>query len=102
MARYRRKPRYVEAFQLTQENRDSNELWPEWAHEAWNKSINDLGALSAAKPGEKCVDIHGPIFIVSNTTDIQVNINDWIIQQVDGTLVSMAPDSFAKNYDLVS
>lgn len=102
MARYRKKPKFVEAFQLTQANRDSNELWPDWAHEAWNKAMDEVGALAAAKPGEKSTDIHGPIFIVSNTTSIQVNIGDWIIQQQDGSLVSMSPESFVKTYDLVN
>ena len=41
--KYRKRP--VEAFQMTKERRLSNENWPHWMHEAWNKSRSTEGAL---------------------------------------------------------
>lgn len=102
MAKYRKKPSFVDAFQLTQPNRDSNELWPDWALQAWNKSMDEVGALSASKPGEKNADIHGPIYIVTNDASTPVNINDWVVQDAAGNLTACDPEKFARTYDLVN
>ena len=35
-------------FQITEETRRSNENWPNWMHEAWNKDVGDMWSLEPA------------------------------------------------------
>ena len=36
MAKFRKKPVVIEAFQMTRERRGENSEWPNWLNEAWN------------------------------------------------------------------
>ena len=98
MAKYRKRPVVIEAFQMTYEQRLTNYEWPNWLHKAWQKDHEEEGSLS-------CVDYPN-----SNGTDqLQirtlegihlVNWDDYIIRGIKGELYSCKPDIFAASYDL--
>ncbi len=96
MARFRKKPVVIEAFQLTEETRASNENWPEWANRAWNLGHHDEGALYCE---EGVPD--GPLFIFTKEGVMCVNFGDWIIRGVQGELYPCKPDIFAATYERV-
>ncbi len=50
MAKFRKKPVVIEAFQMTQERRVRNDDWPGWLHEAWNE---ERGVPGSCFPKEK-------------------------------------------------
>lgn len=95
MARYRKKPIVIEAFQLTFANRESNQHWPAWANEAWQKEPHELGALVAIA-GAKRIDV------VTLEGRLTVSIDDWIIRGVKGELYPCKPDIFAATYEEVT
>ena len=41
MAKFRKKPVVIEAFQMTKERREDNSEWPVWLHDAWNKDWSE-------------------------------------------------------------
>lgn len=95
MARYRKKPVVIEAFQMTEEQRWDNSEWPEWLHLAWNKHPGDAGAFySDVATGEY-------IFICTLEGDHKVSYGDWIIQGVQGELYPCKPDIFDATYEVV-
>lgn len=94
MARYRKKPIVIEAFQLTLDNRESNQHWPSWAHEAWQKAPHELGALVAI-PGANRIEV------VTLEGPLNVSLDDWIIRGVKGELYPCKPDIFAATYEEV-
>ena len=98
MAKYRKKPVTVEAFQMTEERRWNNNEWPEWLHEAWNKNPED-------EEGALCINLADPErnLLVIETLEGAHHITwgDWIIQGVEGELYPVKPGIFAKTYELV-
>ena len=105
MAKFRKKPVVVEAFQMTEERRWDNSEWPNWLHLAWNMEIGEVGALWC--------DIDPPhTFLHISTLDDQhyppsergvqnVNFDDWIIQGVAGEIYPCKPDIFEQTYEPV-
>ena len=97
--KYRKKPVVIEAFQMTRERRASNEEWPIWLHQAWQKDMGEEGSLT-------CVD-----FPNSDGTDqLQIRTlegmhlvgwGDYIIQGVKGELYPCKPDIFEATYEPV-
>lgn len=97
MAKYRKKPVVIEAFQMTHEHRESNNDWPEWLHKAWQKDFTENGSLS-------CVE-----FPHSDGTDqLQIRTlegihlvgwGDFIIQGVQGEIYPCKPDIFEATYE---
>jgi hypothetical protein len=90
--RYRKKPVVIEAFQLTAENRASNEHWPSWANEAWQKGPHEIGALVAVAGAQR-------IEVVTLEGQLNASIGDWIIRGVKGELYPCKPDIFAATYE---
>ena len=96
MAKYRKKPVVIEAFQMTKERRWDNSDWPEWMHKAWNKEPSE-GAIwidPDDPTGEKlvCGTLEG-VHAIST--------NDWIIRGINGEIYPCKPDIFEKTYELV-
>lgn len=97
MAKYRKKPVVIDAFQMTKERRQDNFEWPQWLHEAWQKSFHDEGSVS-------CVDYPN-----SDGTDMLqirtlegvhlVGWGDFIIRGVNGELYLCKEDIFAATYE---
>jgi len=99
MARYRKKPVIIEAFQMTEKCRWDNSEWPEWLNKAWNKETGE-GALWI---GEDFPDSEGIFRLCIGTLEgvHVVDYGDWIIQGVKGELYPCKPDIFEETYELV-
>ena len=102
MAKYRKKPIVVEAFQITKKQRLDNSEWPNWLHEAWNRDII-LGC-----PG--CLfyvnedDLIGPGEILCLTTPEGTYVvldDDYIIQGIQGKLYHCKSDIFEQTYEKI-
>ena len=100
MAKYRKKPVVIEAFQLTMVTRWNNVNWPEWMHRAWNYQYAEEGALF-------CKDIPdgsgttSELYIQTLEGEMKVDLKDYIIQGIKGELYPCKPDIFEATYDKV-
>lgn len=100
MAKYRKKPVVVEAFQMTLERRWDNSEWPMWLHRAWNRS-----------PGENAIwiDPDAPVAeghesaaeLVCGTLEgvCRITWDDWIIQGVRGEICPVKDEIFRMTYE---
>jgi hypothetical protein len=98
MARFRKKPIEIEAFQMTPERRKSNADWPWWLYQAWQLDRSTPGSLypTAYNSSDSTLSIgtlEGPL---------TVSWDDWIIRGVMGEIYPCKPDIFEATYDLVS
>ena len=94
--KFRKKPVVIEAFQMTEARRWSNEDWPEWLHRAWQKEIGETNCLWC--------DVDAPhTFLHISTLEGVHNVtwDDWIIQGVQGEIYPCKPDIFDANYEEV-
>ena len=94
---YRKKPVTVEAFQMTTERMISNEHWPLWLHEAWQKEQGESGALfidTEALPDRNYYinTLEGKHFVTPF---------DYIIKGVKGELYPCKPDIFEMTYEVI-
>ena len=97
MAKYRKKPVVIEAFQMTRERRASNADWPEWLHRAWNKEFKEEGSVSCADyPNSDGTD---PLVIRTLEGLMRVGWGDYIIQGVKGEIYACKPDIFEATYE---
>lgn len=92
MAKFRKKPVEIEAFQMTKERRWDNSEWPHWLNVAWNKDSHETGAVF-------CVDAGDQLFIKTLEGDHEVTFGDFIIRGVQGELYPCKPDIFEQTYD---
>lgn len=93
--KFRKKPIVIEAFQMTLEQRDTNEDWPVWLHDAWNKEPGE-GALFLDRDSEERLYVLGTLEGVHRVT-----WGDWIIKGVKGELYPCKPDIFEATYEPV-
>ena len=97
MARYRKRPVVVEAFQMTLVRRWDNSGWPAWLHAAWDKDRDEPGALRIDH-----MDHSGNRLEIVTLEGVHaVGEDDWIIQGVAGELYPCKPEIFAATYDVV-
>jgi len=75
MAKYRKKPVVIEAFQMTKERSWDNSEWPNWLNMAWI-----CGTLEG---------VH------------RITFNDWIIQGVKGEIYPCKNEIFHLTYEKV-
>jgi hypothetical protein len=102
MAKFRKKPVIIEAFQLTAKARSDNSSWPSWATNAWLKDDGREGG--SAEEGALSCEIgipDGPLYVFTKEGRMTADIGDWIIQGVQGELYPCKPDIFAATYDRV-
>lgn len=95
MAKYRKKPVVIEAFQMTQENRRSGEMWPSWLRSAWVRGAGENGIwIDQDADGERlvCGTLEGVH---------KITWSDWIIQGVKGEIYPCKPDIFEATYEAV-
>ena len=99
MAKYKKKPVVIEAFQMTEERRRDNIDWPEWLNKAWNLDEREVGSVYPKDYPES----DGTDMLVIRTLEgvMLVNWNDWIIKGVNGELYPCKPDIFEKTYEAV-
>lgn len=100
MAKFRKIPVVIEAFQMTKEHRESNVEWPEWLHRAWNLPFTEVGAVSC----EDYPNSRGKDRLIIRTLEgiMTVSWGDYIIQGVQGELYSCKPDIFEATYEPVT
>lgn len=98
--KFRQKPVVIEAFQMTEERRQSNVDWPEWLHAAWNMSDDDIGSVypehyphSDGKDRLKIRTLEGAHL---------VSWDDWIIRGVTGELYPVKDEIFRMTYEAVA
>ncbi len=98
MAKYRKKPVVIEAFQMTKARRLNNSEWPNWLHEAWQKEYWEVGSVSPEDlPNSDGTD---KLIICSPGGFVKrLDWDDWIIQGVEGELYPCHPDLFQKTYE---
>ena len=97
MAKYRKKPVIIEAFQMTKEKRKDNSDWPEWLNKAWNGNRNTEGSLW---PREQGTDF-GMLICGTLEGSHLVSWEDFIIQGINGEIYPCKPDIFEKTYEFV-
>lgn len=102
MAKYRKKPIVIEAFQMTLERRWDNSEWPNWLNEAWQR-----------EPGENAIwiDPDAPISRGRKSADQlvcgtlegvhRITFGDWIIKGVEGEIYLCKPAIFEQTYEAV-
>jgi hypothetical protein len=94
MAKFRKKPVVVEAFQMTRARRWDNSEWPEWLHVAWNKDPSE-GALFIDAD-----DSHRERLVIGTKEGVyRISWDDWIIQGIKGELYACKPDIFEATYE---
>jgi len=94
--KYRKKPVVIEAFQMTQERRASNEDWPNWLHEAWNREPGEGALFIDADDPQQLRLCIGTLEGVH-----RVLWDDWIVRGVRGELYPVKPDIFEATYEPV-
>lgn len=98
MAKYRKKPVVIEAFQITKETRFDNTDWPNWLNLAWNKDKREEGAVY---PVSQDVSYAMGLAIHTKEGVMHCAINDYIVKGVQGELYPCKPDVFEKTYEKV-
>lgn len=87
MARYRRKPRPVDAWQVA----ITDEARPDWVVE-----------LLAAGRLEVCADVKdGSKFALTDNANIRAYVGDWLIRDENGILHMLWDSIFIDTYELV-
>ena len=99
MAKYRKKPVVIEAFQITKKTRVDNIDWPNWLHEAWQKGFNENGSVGC----QDYPNSNGKDRLIIKTLEgiHTVRWNDWIIKGIHNELYPCKPDIFEATYELV-
>ena len=94
MAKYRKKPVVIEAFQMTQARRWDNVDWPGWLNAAWQKGAGETGSLWCDTDPP-----HTFLHIATLEGVMNVDWNDWIIRGDKGELYPCKPDIFEATYE---
>jgi len=88
--RYKTIAMYVDVFILTEENRHSNESWPQWMHEAWAKDAREIGAVSNG--GESL------ILQCSESSSTEIRTGQCVMRHDDGVLSPITQEILNKTY----
>lgn len=100
MAKYRKKPVVIEAFQMTKERRWDNSEWPNWLNRAWQGGAGEGGVWpDPDKPDAE--GYHSAAELVCGTLEgvYHIDWNDWIIQGIKGEIYPCKPDIFEATYE---
>ena len=97
MAKFRKKPVVIDAFQITSLTRNDNKDWPVWLSKAWQKEHNEEGAFYPVQD-----KVNGERLAIQTLEGMQwVSMNDYIIKGVENEIYPCKPEIFIKTYDLV-
>lgn len=97
MAKYRKKPVVVEAFQYDGDLKGSDGKYyvPDWVVRAFeNEELYYQLPVSPLHPPTE-------LYVKTLEGDMHVSVNDYIIKGVNGELYSCKPDIFEKTYEKV-
>ncbi len=105
MAKYRKKPIVIEAFQMTLERRWDNSEWPTWLHQAWNRSPGENAIwVDPDVPSIRLAEgLEAPADLLCGTLEgaHRITWDDWIIQGIKGEIYPCKPDIFEATYEPV-
>jgi len=96
MAKYRKKPVIVEAFQITEENKNNLEDWLEWLRKARRKWSWRKGAIWRRQGDREKRLLCGTLEGV-----VGIEWGDWIIKGVNGEIYPCKDEIFQKTYEIV-
>jgi len=101
MAKYRKKPVVIEAFEMTEARRWDNSEWPEWLHMAWNKDASEVGALYPDPDAPIAIGRESAAQLIIRTLEGPVSIawTDRIIKGVQDELYPCKADIFEATYE---
>lgn len=93
MAKYRKKPVEIEAFQYDGDLKNSDGIYyvPDWAVKALEENVMFYDVLDMDYPRE--------LFIKTLEGIHHVSVDDYVIQGVNGELYPCKPDIFKKTYE---
>lgn len=96
MARYRKKPVVIEAFQYDGDLKGSDGKYyvPEWAVKAFEEKTMFFDEMDSDSPPTE-------LFIKTLEGVHHASVGDYIIRGVDGELYPCKPGIFEKTYELV-
>lgn len=98
MAKYRKKPLVVEAFQITKDRIwGGGEPWPDWLTKAWKKEPWSEGAFwddSDNPDGEG-------LFVGTPSGAVRLLWDSWVIKGVSNEIYPCLPEVFAATYEPV-
>ena len=95
MAKYKKLPVVIEAFQMTKEHRRDNREWPNWLHMAWQHEAGEEG-------GMWCLDGREQLYCGTLEGEHKITFGDYIIQGVEGEIYPCKPDIFEATYEEVN
>ncbi len=91
MAKYRKRPVVIEAFQMTKAIWRTNDGWPQWALEAWDKD-----------PSEGAIWFNdGKIYCGTLEGIHEIKFDDWVIQGIANEIYPCKPAIFKQTYEAV-
>ena len=95
MAKYRKKPIVIEAFQYDGDLKgsDGNYYVPQWAVDAFESGVMYYDSFKGSPPSE--------LFVKTLEGCHHVSVGDYIIQGVKGELYPCKPDIFEATYEKV-
>jgi len=102
MTKFRKKPIVIEAFQMTEEGRWNNILWPGWLHQAWQRDPGENAMWP--DPDAPIAEGHkSPAQLVCGTLEgvHKIDFGDYIIQGIKGEIYPCKPDIFEQTYEAV-
>lgn len=97
MAKFRKKPVVIEAFQMTKARRQDNSEWPEWLNRAWNNKHPQEGSVwckdypTSNGTDQLCIGTLEGVYVVG--------WDDYIIQGIKGEIYACKPDIFEMTYE---
>lgn len=94
MAKFRKKPVEIEAFQLTWKVAKGQEPVPEWFIKAMDEGVAKVGYTDKIEETQ-----YAEIKTLAGT--MVADAQDWIIQGVSGEIYPCKPDIFEKTYDAI-
>ena len=95
VAKYRKKPVIVEAFQMTKERRTKIDDWPMWLQQAWQRGTCKGGIWPSHNDPEKR--------LVCGTPEgyLKIDWGDWIIKGAKEEIHLCKDKIFRETYEIV-
>ena len=92
--KFRKKPLIVEAAQFTGDKESAEEI-KAWVEKNWSK-VEVADYSYEEKYGYDCLEIETP------DDDWELDVGDWLVKGVDGSLYPVKDETFKKVYEPVS
>lgn len=102
MAKYKKKPTEIEAFQMTLERRWDNSEWPPWLLRAWNSMLGKNALwIDPNAPIADGREAAAELVCGTREGNVQITWGDWIIRDIQGELCLCKSEIFEATYELV-